>query len=140
MRAISLHQPWATAMALGLKRIETRDWRPAVDEPFLMAIHAAKVWKPEQVEFCSRMRVDLCPELPHEIPLGAIVGVVRVEGFEQTDVILPDVSPIELLWGNYEPGRWAWLTEQPRALSQPLAWRGQQGFFSVPDSVLRGVL
>lgn len=139
MRAISLHQPWATAMALGLKRIETRDWRPGVEEPFLMAVHAAKVWKPEQVQFCASMRA-ICPSLPHAIPLGVIVAVVRVVAFERTEAIVGDANFAELAWGNYEPGRWGWLTDELRPLRTPLAWRGQQGFFSVPDSIIRGAL
>lgn len=32
MKAISLWQPWASAMALGLKSIETRHWSPASGE------------------------------------------------------------------------------------------------------------
>jgi hypothetical protein len=27
MKALSLHQPWASLIALGVKRIETRSWR-----------------------------------------------------------------------------------------------------------------
>ena len=28
MKAITLHQPWASLIACGLKTIETRDWPP----------------------------------------------------------------------------------------------------------------
>jgi hypothetical protein len=40
MRAISLHQPWASAVALGAKTIETRHWPTDYRGP--IAIHAAK--------------------------------------------------------------------------------------------------
>lgn len=40
MKAITLTQPWATLVAIGAKRIETRSWRtPYVGD---LAIHAAK--------------------------------------------------------------------------------------------------
>lgn len=139
MRAISLHQPWATAMALGFKTFETRDWRPQVDAPFDMAIHAAKVWRPEQVRFYSNMRT-VHPDLPAEMPLGKIVAVVSVRAFHRTEEAAPGLGRVELLWGNYDPLRWAWETSNLRVLREPLAWRGQQGFFAVPDSVLRGAL
>lgn len=70
----------------------------------------------------------------------AFLAVVRVVAFERTEAIVGDVSPDEAAWGNYGPGRWGWLTDEPRALRTPLPWRGQQGFFSVPDSVIRGAL
>ena len=40
MRAISLWQPWASVVALGSKRIETRHWSTGHRGP--LAIHAAK--------------------------------------------------------------------------------------------------
>lgn len=40
MRAISLWQPWASAVALGSKRIETRHWATTYRGP--LAIHAAQ--------------------------------------------------------------------------------------------------
>lgn len=40
MRCISLHQPWASLIALGAKRIETRSWDTSYRGP--LAIHAAK--------------------------------------------------------------------------------------------------
>jgi hypothetical protein len=40
MKALTLTQPWATLVAIGAKRIETRSWRTAYRGP--LAIHAAK--------------------------------------------------------------------------------------------------
>lgn len=40
MKAISLTQPWATAIAVGVKQWETRSWPTGFRGP--VAIHAAK--------------------------------------------------------------------------------------------------
>lgn len=41
IKAITLHQPWATLIALGFKTFETRSWATlAVGDP--LAIHAGK--------------------------------------------------------------------------------------------------
>jgi activating signal cointegrator 1 len=40
MKAITLTQPWATLVAIGAKRIETRSWPTNYRGP--LAIHAAK--------------------------------------------------------------------------------------------------
>lgn len=41
MKALSLTQPWASLVAVGAKRIETRSWRTSYRGP--LAIHAAKL-------------------------------------------------------------------------------------------------
>lgn len=44
MRCITLHQPWASLVALGAKRVETRSWKTSYRGP--LAIHAAKGFPP----------------------------------------------------------------------------------------------
>lgn len=46
MRALTLHQPWATLVAIGAKRIETRSWHTAYRG--LVAIHAGRHRPPMQ--------------------------------------------------------------------------------------------
>lgn len=42
MKALTLHQPWATLVASGVKTIETRSWQTSYRGP--LAIHAGKRW------------------------------------------------------------------------------------------------
>lgn len=51
MKALSLWQPWATLMAYGLKRVETRSWAIRHRGPLL--IHAAKKWTPDLGEIAA---------------------------------------------------------------------------------------
>jgi hypothetical protein len=46
------------------------------------------------------------------------------------------IGPIEKLYGDYQPGRYAWMLREVSALIDPLPWKGKQGFFSVPDELL----
>lgn len=41
----------------------------------------------------------------------------------------------ERLFGNYVPGRYAWILENIRPV-EPFAIKGQQGFFNVPDEMI----
>ena len=41
MKAISIHQPWANYVVLGLKQYETRSWHTKIRGR--VAIHAAKI-------------------------------------------------------------------------------------------------
>lgn len=132
MRAISLWQPWASAIALGVKHVETRHWPTDYRGP--LAIHAAKRWTREQKEF-AQVEVSL-GRMAKRIPLGAIVATARLVDCRPTEELKLTVSAIERLYGNYEPGRYGWILAGIVALPEPIAYRGAQGFFSVPDELL----
>jgi hypothetical protein len=93
MKAITLHQPWASLMAIGAKRIETRSWATSYRGP--LAIHAAKTMPAYAKQFCYERAAALGPLLGWErqgglglgwdveagiaaLPLGAIVATVRL--------------------------------------------------------------
>jgi activating signal cointegrator 1 len=132
MRAISLWQPWATAIAVGNKRVETRHWTTRYRGP--LAIHAAKRWGPDQREFASVEHA--LGRLPARVPLGVIVATCRLVDIRPTQELHPTVSAVERLYGNYEWGRFGWLLEDVVALPEPIPFKGGQGFFDVPDVLL----
>lgn len=83
MKAISLWQPWASLIALGIKRIETRGWPTAYRGPLL--IHAAKRCDIDRyhalVERFPEIRegiYDRFPGAAEALPLGALVAVTTV--------------------------------------------------------------
>lgn len=51
MKLISLWEPWASLMAIGAKKIETRSW--ATSYRGWLAIHAAKRWTAAERDFAS---------------------------------------------------------------------------------------
>ena len=78
MYAITLHQPWATLIALGIKTVETRSW-PAPERLLgqVIAIHAGKrtVRRPgEYIE--QKLRARLGEEWNRTIPAGAVLATV----------------------------------------------------------------
>ena len=122
-----------------LKRNETRHWFPNYYRvPFDMVIHAARRWTRDEKDFTLYMRGVSPRTLPDEIPLGKLVGVVRVVAFTRTENL--DRTDLEETWGNYEAGRWAWVTDNMRPFKTPIPWVGRQGFFEVPDDVVERAL
>ncbi len=81
MKALTMHQPWATLLALGEKTIETRSWD--TKHRGLVAIHAGKkidrsVWKLPEFRDVLLDRDD--PITPQNIQTGgviALLGLVR---------------------------------------------------------------
>lgn len=147
MKCISLWQPWATLMAIGAKTIETRSWR--TDHRGPLAIHAAKKWSGElhrigiSEPFFAALRKEyglLGAAIlgPQVMPFGAIVAVVDVTGCCST-AGLQNVSGDERAFGDYQANRFGWITDPTklRRLDKPVPWKGSQGFFEVPDEVIK---
>lgn len=132
MKAISLWQPWASAIALGLKRIETRSWSTSYRGP--LAIHAAKRWQSDQREFAAAEAA--LDRLPNRLPLGAIVATAELVDVKRSEELETEVSAVERLYGDYSPGRFGWVLDNIKPLDEPVPFKGSQGFFFVPDSLV----
>jgi activating signal cointegrator 1 len=144
MRALSLWQPWATLIALGEKKIETRHWHTDYRGP--VAIHAAKsshvprkmlvsVGRSFNDEIIRNTLAAHSIEHLKQLPFGAILCIVRILWTRPTDHIVIDpemkdqLTTRELAFGNYEPGRYAWGLELVKVYSRPIPARGHQSFW-----------
>lgn len=149
MKAISLWQPWASLVAIGAKKIETRGWSTSYRGP--LAIHAAKHWTKDLGSMClkepfySRLAaVGFCGITRRlcGLPLGAVVATCRlarvepIYDFPQTIVGNEFVGTPERDFGDYREGRFGWVLEDVRQLPTPVPYAGSQGFFDVPDALL----
>ena len=149
MRAITLTQPYATLVAIGAKRLETRSWRTSYRGP--LAIHAAATFgKGGRRGYFSRCQYDpfkaaLEPHLRvydryncFAAPMGAIIAVcelrdVRIIGdgpcgdptIAADDMLtLTPILGDERAFGDYAAGRYAWLLANVRALPEPIPAKG----------------
>lgn len=140
---LTLWQPWASAMAEGLKRIETRDYsasRLGLQPGQLVAVHAAK--RPMTDEDWELWDATKLTELDPDIPYGAVLSVHRYEVSCLTKRICLYPERYELTeqeerFGDYSDGRWGWLMPLALKLDTPIPHRGQQGIgkWRVPDEV-----
>lgn len=148
MKAISLYQPWASLVAIGAKRIETRSW--ATNHRGSLAIHAAQLFPKWARDLCGDdpYTFDLVKggyKSPETLPRGAVVatcsiisclliqadglyfvadrGRIRVKVYE-----LP--AEPELSFGDFTPGRWAWMLKGQKQLSVPVTAKGHQGLWN----------
>jgi hypothetical protein len=135
VKALSLWQPWASAIALGHKLIETRSWSTRYRGPLL--IHAAKTFPKEARDFAAVERGF--GRMPERVPLGAIVCVAELYSVRPTEEIAL-ISALEKRYGDYTWGRFAWMLRNVQAFSEPIGYRGAQGLFEVPDSIIKEVV
>jgi activating signal cointegrator 1 len=117
MKAITLTQPWATLVALGEKKIETRSW--ACYYPGPLAIHAAKAYK--KCEYAALMQEQRFIDAigGNHVVLGCVIAITSVTrcvrmgetGYPSRDdsTLIPLFTPKEMAFGHYAPGRFAWI-------------------------------
>jgi hypothetical protein len=132
IKAITLWQPWASLVAIGSKRIETRSWSTSYRG--LLAIHAAKRFPKEAMDLCQLdpFRGALWPfwnrlgfVVVNALPRGSIVAVCELQSLVEITATNAPTEP-ELSFGDYAPGRWAWYLENVKELLKPILARGKQ--------------
>lgn len=135
-KAISLTQPWATLIAIGAKRIETRSWSTKYRGP--IAIHAAKGFP----TWCR----DLCDEEPFrsvlrhrglgasDLPRGQVLGITSLKACWPTEELSVNIHTFsaaryELDFGNYDGGRVGFLFGDIYEIN-PVPARGALGIWT----------
>ena len=145
MKAITLYQPWATLVALGIKNIETRSWRP----PYALigqriAIHAG-ARRPTSRDMEVLRWLDGRDDLPPDgdaYPLRCIVATVQMVSAWQvvklthggTMAVASDWAGQTLYfpvdpYGDFSVGRWLWELEDVERLDSPVFTTGKQRFW-----------
>lgn len=122
MKAISLHQPFASAMAAGIKKCETRTRALRYRGDLVICSALLKPGKQD---------VPLALALGDyaKLPLGFALAVVEIWGAIDTNhlPLLPmKIDSAEILWGNYSRNRWVWFTRNLRVLKEPVRVKGRQ--------------
>jgi activating signal cointegrator 1 len=138
MQALSFRQPQATLVALGAKQIDTRSWGTSYRGP--LAIHASKQMTKAEGSLCWEEPFRTALEVggykpgegpatnPFGLPLGAVIAVAQ----------LVDIYPIthenqppepEYSFGDYGPGRFAWILRDVYQLPEPIPARGRLGLW-----------
>jgi len=154
VKCVSLTQPWASLVASGAKKIETRSWRTSYRG--LLAIAASKGFPRADREVCDdepfaeALALAGCTSW-RDLPRGAIVAVCRLDacvpttlsnggrnvtwhsgGWHVGDTWL---SSTEYMFGDYAPNRYVWLLDDVRMLPAPIPCRGALGLWTVPAEI-----
>jgi activating signal cointegrator 1 len=128
IKALTLHQPWASLIAAGIKQYETRHW--STDHRGLLAIHAGK--KEPDMSYSDlgliRTKNDGLPEPP---PLGCVVAIARLVAVIPSRELVDEegINALEMRLGNFKPGRYGWKLEVVKVFDKPIPARGQQGLW-----------
>ncbi len=141
MEALTIIQPWATLLASGKKRCETRSWKTNYRGEIL--IHAGKkdpLWGICQMEDETWGRVLLSFGLYEnfnrfeQFPVGVFVGKAKLVNCVQIDSRIAELirkqHPDEYAFGDFTPGRYAWVMEDAVLFKKPVPAVGKQGLWN----------
>ncbi|QQR47709.1 hypothetical protein JKA73_17385 [Myxococcus xanthus] len=127
IRGLTLIRPWAWAIACAGKDVENRTWEPprAMVGGWL-AIHAGKKWDQDAADsIADTFGIKVPGE--SEQPSGVIIAMARIAG-----VVRDSESP-------WFCGPVGWTLDQVVQLQTPVACRGAQGLWTLPEPVLERV-
>lgn len=146
MKALTLHQPWASFVTTGIKVIETRSWRTHYRGP--LAIHAAaRKIDSEGARLAAWAGYDYVDEC---FPLGVIVATCTLVDCVEAERVFTEslqASRRGRWWRDegtanvsatedqcevcdFTEGRWAWLLGEIEPVDPPIPVRGKQGLWT----------
>lgn len=133
IKALSLWQPWASLIADGYKRFETRSWKTNYRGPLLIcaAKRPVNLIEADKPVFYAGLHCSYYLWMPRGVALcvADLVGCLPVT-HRDVMAVTPPASQ-EFALGDFSPGRFAWKLENVRKLYPMFPVRGRQGLFNV---------
>lgn len=139
MKAISMWQPWASLLVLGIKKYETRGRCYSITNRQILIQAAMRL--PTAKEISEEADEIACRALGvywrRTVPRGAIVGRVEFTSSSPAEALRPFQSSDEKSLGNWGDSRWVYLALRPVLFARPIPCRGMQAMpFQVPAEAL----
>lgn len=154
MKAITIIQPWASLIAHGQKRYETRSWSTSYRG--LIAIHAGRRTKQAETFIAGmydeadeysldsddvhNIFFDLGLNAPDDYPFSSLIAVGHLAECVRTEHGIRDAGLQEIEFGDWSPGRYAWRIDNVWRFDRPIPIRGAQGLWDIPDDVAHAIV
>ena len=133
MKALTLHQPWASLIVTGAKTWETRSWGTSYRGDLVIHAGARHVQR-ELLNHLARWTIQgvLAPSwamTSWPLVFGAGLCVVTLTDCRQTDSLTQAEIGHDRPFGDFSPGRYAWKLENVRPFDKPVPAKGHLGLW-----------
>ena len=126
MNVLSLLQPWASLVGIGVKTVETRSWQTACRGELLIHASLGKSGGliAQRPPFSKYIQEFSC------LPFGAIFGkviladIIPVDALYFSNEMINKLALEERAFGDYTKGRYAWMLEEPIAFEEIIRVKG----------------
>lgn len=133
MKAITIKQPWATLIALGEKKFETRSWGTKYRGK--LAIHAGKSVDKDACEdsWIKSVLAEHGITTWKQLPTGVVLATTELIGCHKVSLGVgsvvctsgPIIQGLEYEFGDYTEGRFAWELSNLQVLQESVPAKGQ---------------
>jgi activating signal cointegrator 1 len=157
VKALSLWEPWASLIMTGAKTIETRSWYTGyrgpllicaakgglsksnlvdcLDDPVIQKGLAPLKGAPSYIGNQEALRSSTTKSVPlvgpENLHFGHAVALVKLQSCLKTNCLPLKRWELEKDYGDFHPGRYAWVTSDTIPIDFPLPVKGMQGLFEV---------
>jgi hypothetical protein len=150
MKALTVYHPWAELIALNEKRNETRGWATKYRGP--IAIHCGTSRRPWHMDlafkepFLSALKplhsrafatLGMRIHLGQILAIGNLVDCLEIIHTVDNEACLENgriVFGREYDFGDYTPGRFAWILENVHQLVEPIPAKGMQRLWNFDET------
>lgn len=141
MKAITVIQPWASLLVEGAKLFETRSWKTNYrgeilihagkkDPLFGISVMGDEAWN----NVCIALQIYGATNRFKRFPTGAIIGKATLVNCIEVDQAFSDKIKsechAEYSFGDFAPGRYAWMMQNPIIFDKPILVSGKQGMWN----------
>ena len=130
MKVLSIKEPFASLVALGIKKIETRSWKTNYrGEIYIHASLTKNVIKDKKRE---EKLLSMIPD-NYEFKQGNIISKAYLKDciyMDEEFINNIKKDKIEYLCGHYEIGRYAWVLEDIELLNEEISAKGKLGIWN----------
>lgn len=132
MRAVSIQQPWAYAIAERGKRVENRTWKPQV--PTQIALHASRGGDRKALKRDDAAELFGEDLSYRDLTRGAIFGVCQVRHV----VSMRGELDVEQ-WKWWDDAPFGWILSDVRLLPRPIPCLGRLGLWPIQTGPLENL-
>jgi hypothetical protein len=139
---LTIHQPWASLVVQGAKRVENRRW-PTWHRGLLL-IHAgrSREWFPDDDDCDAITDAGIVVPSADSVPYGAIIGAVSVVDCVRLNAVADDEQTCPLAWLHNDvlaSGPFCWVLNNPVLFAQPIPCPGQTKLWYAPEHLSRQI-
>jgi hypothetical protein len=152
MKCLSIIEPFATLIAIQEKKIETRSWK--TNYRGKIAIHASKNINKAGKESCLKneflnvlqdkyILIKDNNKIQYNFNYGNIIAICDLIDCVQMKELFEDYAILgngirvegnEFIFGDYTPGRYAWILDNIQLLNKPIEVNGHLGLWNYNDT------
>lgn len=134
-KALSILQPWAHLVAMGVKKYETRSWKTELRGKIY--IHASKGLSPGKLVLHQPpFKTFMANQDPQ---YGAIIGEANIDYISTVEAIKGKISRDELMMGDYTQGRYAWHLTGAILYPKPYFCKGALNLWDVTEEQMEEI-